>query len=419
MSHSKTLLSLMLATALCACSSGGSDPPVNPGNENPGGNEPPPPPPPQTLKGVFADSVVAGIGYRTDTQEGVTNENGEFDYVEGETVTFFVGDIELPPVAGGEIVTPLDVFATQDFTDRRVVNLARLLQSLDKDGNPDNGLDLDGASTGAIGFALDFDVPTETFEANINVINLVSAAGRTLVSAADALGHLRQLSIVGSWHLFDDGWYAEPKDFDSNTLVFMADGTYMSAEGTEAAASDPGVPGIEYGTYTWNPLSSTIEVEVLFDTNKTWGLSDFSNTLTRQGNTLAFPTNDLDPEEEEDQFFVLERTENPENPLVGGWKAEPDGDVSPLIVLVLTGTEYSYAEIQPEGPAGIALNELGAEFGTYTWNSVTGEFFPIPLLDRNGDWGPSHTGHTTVVVTGDTLVFTAQDGQALTFSRVK
>jgi hypothetical protein len=420
MSYSKTLLSVMLAAVLSACSSGSDTPPLNTGNNNPGDTTPPPPPPPPTtLTGVFADSVIEGIGYRTDTQEGVTNENGEFEYVEGETVTFFLGDVELPPVAGGEIVTPLEVFDTEDITDRRVINLARLLQSLDQDGNPDNGLDLEGASTGAIGFALDFDVPVETFEANVNVINLVSAAGRTLVSEADALAHLRQLSIVGSWHLFDAGWDVNPQDFDSNTLVFMADGTYMSAEGTEAVDSDPGVPGIEYGTYTWNPLTSMIEVDVLFDTNSTWGLSDFSDTLTRQGSTLAFPTNDEDPEAEEDQFFVLDRTEDPENPLVGGWKAELGDDSGTVIVFVFTGNEYSHAEIQPEGPAGIPLDQVGAEFGTYTWNSVTGDFFPIPLLDRNGDWGPSDVGQSTAVVTGDTMVFTAEDGQVLTLSRVK
>lgn len=410
MFEKKSLLAVVLAAALAACSNGGD---TNTAASDSGDNNPPAP---ATTTGVFADSPVAGIGYRTPTQEGVTNVDGEFEYVVGETVTFSIGDVELPAVAAGEIVTPLDVFATEDFNDRRVVNLARLLQSLDQDRNPNNGLDIAAASAGAVGFVLDFDVPVEEFAANVNVINLVSAAGGTLVSAADAIAHLQQLSIVGAWHMFDEGWDTEPQDYDSNTLVFMADGTYMNADGVESVEGDSGVPGIEYGTYTWNPLTSRIEVEVQFDTNNTWGLSHFDLPLTRLGSTLSFPTPDPDPEQ--DQFFAYERAADTDNALVGGWKAEIEEPGS-VIVMVFNGNEYSYAEFQPEGPAGIPLSEVGAEFGTYVWNPVTGNLLSTPLLDRNGEWGPSHMGQTTAAVTGDTLVLTTQDGQALTLTRVK
>jgi hypothetical protein len=418
MSERKCLLAIVLAAALAACSSGGdgTPPPVGDPGSNDNSNNNPPPPAPATTTGVFADSPVAGIAYQTATQEGVTNADGEFEYVAGETVTFSIGNVELPAVAAGEIVTPLDVFATENFNDRRVVNLARLLQSLDQDRNPDNGLDIAAASAGAVGFVLDFDVPVETFATNVNVINLVSAAGGTLVSAADAVAHLQQLSIVGAWHLFDAGWDTEPQDYDSNTLVFMADGTYMNADGVEAVEGDPGVPGIEYGTYRWDPLTSRIEVDVQFDTNNTWGLSHFDLPLTRLGSTLSFPTPDPDPEQ--DQFFAYERAADQDNALVGGWKAEIE-EPGTVIVMVFNGNEYSHAEFQPEGPAGISLSEVGAEFGTYVWNPATGNLLSTPLLDRNGDWGPSHAGQTTAVVTGDTLVFTAQDGQALTLTRVK
>lgn len=59
--------------------------------------------------GVFLDSPVINIGYKTETKEGVTNASGEYHYVEGETVTFFMGDLEFPPVTASGIVTPLDL----------------------------------------------------------------------------------------------------------------------------------------------------------------------------------------------------------------------------------------------------------------------------------------------------------------------
>jgi len=43
------------------------------------------------LQGIFLDSPVQGLEYQTRTQSGITNEKGEFNYLEGETVTFLVG----------------------------------------------------------------------------------------------------------------------------------------------------------------------------------------------------------------------------------------------------------------------------------------------------------------------------------------
>jgi len=67
-----------------------------------------------TSTGVFVDSPVINIGYRTETQNGVTNSRGEFKYFPGETVTFFIGDLEFPSVLADERVTPLDMADTDD-----------------------------------------------------------------------------------------------------------------------------------------------------------------------------------------------------------------------------------------------------------------------------------------------------------------
>ena len=103
-------------------------------------------PAPAAEVGVFVDAFVAGIGYRTQSQSGVTNERGEFNYLPGETVTFFIGDLVFPPVPAKGVVTPLDMAQTLDPASPMVLNIARLLQSLDTDGDPANGITISPAA---------------------------------------------------------------------------------------------------------------------------------------------------------------------------------------------------------------------------------------------------------------------------------
>jgi hypothetical protein len=57
-------------------------------------------------KGVFCISPVVGLNYQTLTQSGTTNENGEFLYITGETVTFSIGDLVLGSAPGAPEITP-------------------------------------------------------------------------------------------------------------------------------------------------------------------------------------------------------------------------------------------------------------------------------------------------------------------------
>lgn len=405
MFNRKSIFALLAALFLAACGgggggsdNGGSDTGGNDGgSDDTGGDDI------AKLTGVFIDSAVGGIGYRTETLEGETAADGKFEYVAGETVTFFVGDVELPGIAAGAMITPLDIFETEDFDDPRVTNLARLLQSLDEDGDPENGITLgDAAHTAAAGITLDFNVPTETFAANADVVNLVSNGGGpgTLVSADDALAHLRELSLVGSWTVSGgDNEYA--------VITFMADGTYLIAEGDPA--DDSGKPGIEYGSYEWDPLTGEFSVTVESDTNGDWGLSSMREDFELERDGTEFIAREtIDGEVDEARFT---RIESAEKPLVGGWILKGEK----VILLVFTDTHYAHAEIgEDEGDGG----NTGPEFGTYTWNPATGEFLNAPERDFNGSWGPG--GEVmTIAVEGDELTVDPGDDEAITFARVK
>jgi hypothetical protein len=142
--------------------------------------------------GTFVDSAVEGLAYATVTGQGLTNAAGEFTYMPGESVTFSIGDIRLPAIRATELITPLDVFSTDDIMAIEVQNLSRLLQTLDEDGNPENGIRLTAAAAAsAAGLSVDF--ASDEFDAMVS--NLVANSGSTntsLVPASDAIDHLAQ-----------------------------------------------------------------------------------------------------------------------------------------------------------------------------------------------------------------------------------
>ena len=153
--------------------------------------------------GLFLDSPLINIGYRTATREGVTNGLGQYDYLSGETVTFFIGALEFPSAAASGIVTPLDLAGSASTSADKVVNIVRLLQSLDQDGNPENGITITNTAKQNAG-AVNFDLSMSAFESSGAVLNVVAGGGQnqsrtTLVSAQSSLYHfetqLKQNSI--------------------------------------------------------------------------------------------------------------------------------------------------------------------------------------------------------------------------------
>jgi len=144
-------------------------------------------PPIQT--GAFVDSAVEGINYRTATFSGSTNAEGQFNFLPGETVTFSIGDIDLPTVVAGSVITPLDLANSDNPYDAAANNIARLLQTLDSDNDPSNGITITSGSHSA---AADGEVTdwtdTDAFETLVGTL----FTGETLVNAKDAAEHLAE-----------------------------------------------------------------------------------------------------------------------------------------------------------------------------------------------------------------------------------
>lgn len=166
-------------------------------------------------EGVFIDSPVEGLSYETPTWEGRTNQNGAFTYNEGETVTFSIGGLELGSAGGDEVLTPLDLVPESDPSDPpdAAINISRLLQTLDEDGDLNNGIRISSEIESMISDVVSdegpviFDQDPETFKEDTavgSILESLNEAGvftdadpraRTLRTAADAQEHLtRNLS---------------------------------------------------------------------------------------------------------------------------------------------------------------------------------------------------------------------------------
>lgn len=173
---------IIACSLLTACGGGGGSSSSDVANDTSNNQSPP-----DLLTGVFIDAVVANIAYRTESQSGFTNDLGEFSYVEGESVIFSIGDIDFPEVIASAVVTPLEIVDTDFLNDRGLLNILRLLQSLDDDGDLNNGILISEAAHLSASGIESIDFNDLNFENTLN--NLLVDLGKTWVSADDALDH--------------------------------------------------------------------------------------------------------------------------------------------------------------------------------------------------------------------------------------
>lgn len=149
---------------------------------------------PNLQTGRVQATAIENLRYKTQSQEGRTNADGTFSFLPGETVTFFVGHIPLGTTSAQAVITLLDLAGTTDTSDPKVVNLSRLLQSLDDpaDGviSISHNMDLLGCSVETRAF--NFDQPTGAFSTHPVVSGFVQSVGQTgqLVSSTLAQQNL-------------------------------------------------------------------------------------------------------------------------------------------------------------------------------------------------------------------------------------
>ena len=184
------VLSLMATSSLCllvACGGGG-------GSSN-GGNTPSPPSTPQTAEGRFIDTAVEGLSFTSGDQTGTTDGEGTFIYEVGQNVVFSVGALDIGSVVGNDIITPVDLTASNS-TMPDTQNIVRFLLMLDVDGDSTNGITISNEVQLMAENWVQVDFTSSDFEANLATIvsDVAAVDNRTpvLPSAMDAKAHLEE-----------------------------------------------------------------------------------------------------------------------------------------------------------------------------------------------------------------------------------
>ncbi|MFK7885283.1 MAG: family 16 glycosylhydrolase [Gammaproteobacteria bacterium] len=167
----------LILTGLAGCFGDGDGPERIPGTPQP------------MVTGLLIDAPISGVAYRTSGgDEGTTSAAGEFLYIEGESIAFTIGGIELGSVPGAPIITPVGLTRSSDPNDTSAVNQLVFLQSLDSDGDPSNGITIaTSVASSADGRSLDFASPT--FRDDAMALLGQIAPGAMLISNDEALSN--------------------------------------------------------------------------------------------------------------------------------------------------------------------------------------------------------------------------------------
>jgi len=344
-----------------------------------------------TETGIFLDSAVINIGYRTETQEGVTNDLGEYQYVEGETVTFFIGELVLPTVTAKGVVTPLDLADTLDTSNNIVVNIIRLLQTLDEDGDPSNGLSItEGAKNAAT--EVDFTLSISEFESSSEVLDIIANSGSvnsTLFSENIAIANFEEAlleeGIAFSAHANISGiWTNDEIGADLLAFTFLADGTYFHTWVNLGPNS-----GMEWGTYVRDNETGQVTVTPIYNADAGSALADvFAGNIDLftqvSGDLLTLDFREVGGSNA--NAFDFSRSDEESDPLLGTWRTEQTDNELLAFIFFADGT-YLHLEVDEEAPIDQGGGVSGIEWGSYSQNSATGQLTATQVIDQNGDSG--------------------------------
>ena len=365
------------------------------------------------LTGVFLDAVVENIQFETETQSGQTNSAGEFQYLSGETVTFSLGELVLPSTLAAAVVTPIEILEASGVADDAVVNMVRLLLSLDIDSDGSNGIQLSDAAANVATDAINFFVSIEAFEANAAVLSLIQNGGQNasvmeLVSAEDAQLHFEATlqeqgivlpKLVGAYR---ETIRAEDEDTSDEVLfVFREDGVYYFMEVNNALSGND----FEFGAFDYQLKRLT--ANAVLDENEDLGLNGIEEGVLLELTTSGF---ELIPDDVSAPY-VFEKVGVSGEGLVGAWLLQHEDEV----VFVFTEDGFFFA-MQPMDEEG----GIGMEYGTYQHDPSSGLIEFNLILNTSGDTLTSGGAPDSVTVEGDTMMFTVPDeAEPVIFTRIK
>lgn len=238
--------------------------------------------------GVFVDAPVEGLTYESGGITGTTDSAGKFTYAIGQTVSFSVSGVTLPAVQGASLLTPVDLVGASSPDSPEAVYIARFLQSIDSDGNPDNGIRIDKSKlkTGA------------TTPANWNTDPLANLVTPTALAAAPteetarnhmksqiaALSGMPRMSLVGRYSTGGTTVNTSETSLSRTTRLYAEIISYHKLSKSAFITIDE--------ILTSNPTSfARISLSALTTTGMKTKSDDNNETVSTQNLTLGTPVN--------------------------------------------------------------------------------------------------------------------------------
>ena len=124
MTKSITLSSVVVASLLLIGCGGGGSTPSNSTSS--------------TGTGYYVDAAVAGVDYVCGSQTGITDKDGKFTFEQNHNCSFKIGDLLLREINASTLKHGITILEDNNDT-------ARFLQTLDRDGNASNGIEVSDA----------------------------------------------------------------------------------------------------------------------------------------------------------------------------------------------------------------------------------------------------------------------------------
>jgi hypothetical protein len=285
-----------------------------------------------TQTGTFVDSAVAGLSYTTSSgMSGVTDAAGHFTFKEGDTVTFSLAGVALGSTTGAGFITPAHLANGEDT--HKFSNLLILLQSLDTDGNPDNGITLPaGLAKSAIeGVVAQLNEdPTDFEDAAKNSLLAGMAHGGNLRTKEEASRHFEEAQGAAN-AFFDDAsgvWRATTPAGTDLILRLTTSGRYALST---VPLDDAQQVGIELGSLKRDASTGHFQAyDIKVDTNGRYGLS---SPLTGEIFTIdVHKADDADPHDRliissklgNQTIFGVTFSRTREGPLEGAWSTSSE-----------------------------------------------------------------------------------------------
>jgi hypothetical protein len=392
--------------------------------------------------GRFLDAAVSGLAYAAPSGSGVTDEKGVFKYNHGDTVEFKLGGLSLGKAKGAAIVTPIDLVGEDN--ENRLQNLLILLQSLDMDGNPANGISIPSAAASAVPASLNLDSDPAAFASSPELQKAREAGGISgaVKTAKEAKANFltQGIGMLGT-HI-----WVKQHDGTASVIRISQDGSgeYLEGEATPDDSCDTNrvcggslvsKAGVEYGVARLPEVGGRgfkVAVQPSIDTNLHAGLShprpnwrvrtDGSDLITSDiftvqrkreqkslfgelfhiAGTLEISSS-KEPIKTEVREVRFEPLENDPKGIVGAWAADPAAIKTPTYFFFSNGKFMLVDPVgDPERDGHESCGGPGVEFASYTYDAGSKAFgIKSFTYDTNGCAGFSENEPVSLNMSAD------------------